>query len=134
MRVLIIDDDRAHGESLADLLDSLGHEAYYGASLEDALWLTELFRFELAILDHDMPRHTGLQVAREILARVPGLPTALMSARRIEREALEEFVSTPFLAKPIDTRVVLELIRAIDAGTSLTRRLSFPLDKYLKRR
>ena len=133
LRVLILDDDRAHGESLTDLLNSRGHEAYFAASFDDACWLLELFRFGLAILDHDMPDVTGLQAAREIIARDPEVRTAVMSAREIGREVSDAPGSVSFLAKPISVETLLALIGRLESGKSIALRLSFPLQRYPRR-
>ena len=73
MRLLIIDDDKPHGESLADLLNSSGHEAYFASSLDDAQWLLELFRFNIALVDYDMPVLDGPEVARRLQEHDPEL-------------------------------------------------------------
>ncbi|MCZ6794845.1 MAG: response regulator [Planctomycetota bacterium] len=132
MRILIIDDDRAHGESLSDLLNSRGHEAYFAPSLSEATWLFDLFRFDLAILDHDMPDLTGPQVARKLRTGDPAIRTILMSARESNRESCRALGSVPFLDKPIDVDRLLKLIGdlASPEASSLILRLSFPLERY----
>ncbi len=133
MRVLIIDDDRAHGETLSDLLNSRGHEAYYAHSLPEVDWLFELFRFPLVILDHDMPGLTGPQFAERLLVRDPELRAIVMSARDVRRELAQGDAELPFLSKPIDIDALLALIITIGGertGTSLIRRLAFPLQRY----
>jgi CheY-like chemotaxis protein len=63
-RVLIADDNQDSAVSLSMLLDSLGHETKVvydgGAAVEAA----EIFRPDVAIVDLDMPRLNGYQVAR----------------------------------------------------------------------
>ena len=132
MRILIIDDDRAHGESLSDLLNSRDHEAYFAPSLSEATWLFDLFRFDLAILDHDMPDLTGPQVARKLQTGDPAIRTILMSARESNRESCQDIGSVPFLDKPIDVDRLLAIIGdlASPEASSLILRLSFPLERY----
>ena len=66
MRLLIIDDDVAHGESLTDLLQTRGHEAYFARSFPEACWLLDLFRFQLAVVDYDMPGLNGPELVRRL--------------------------------------------------------------------
>ena len=130
MRILIIDDDRAHGESLSDLLNTKGHEAYFAPSLDEAAWLLELFRFELALLDHDMPGQTGPEVARVLTTRLPKLQTILMSARDPASRGPSDSRSYPFLGKPIQVPSLLELMANLAAGTSIIRRAPYPVTRY----
>lgn len=137
MRVLIIDDDRAHGETLSDLLNSKGYEAYFAPSLPEADWLLELFRFHLALLDWDMPERSGPQVARELLERDPALRPILMSAREPSSSLLvaEKAPPMPFIPKPIRVDSLLSLIASFTGqSTSLTLRVEFPLDHYRRPR
>jgi CheY-like chemotaxis protein len=68
-RVLIADDDEDGAVSLSILLDSMGHETravYDGmAAVEQA----EAFRPDVVIVDIDMPKLNGYQVARILKAR-----------------------------------------------------------------
>ncbi|HLU49756.1 MAG TPA: response regulator [Planctomycetota bacterium] len=137
MRVLIIDDDRPHGESLSDLLNARGHEAYFAPSLPEADWLLELFRFHLALLDWDMPERSGPQVARALVERDPALRPVLMSAREPRPGDLlaEKAPPMPFLPKPIRVDTLLALIASLSSDSlSLTLRLEFPLDRYRRPR
>jgi CheY-like chemotaxis protein len=130
LRILIVDDDRAHGESLADLLNSRGHETYFAASGEEAEWLLGLFPFDVAIVDYDMPGLTGLQVVDRLRGMDPRLRAALMSARELTPQRREEAGSIPFIAKPIRPESVLEFIggpQPSSTSTAVTIRVSFPL-------
>ena len=133
MRLLIIDDDKAHGESLADLLNTRGHEAYFASCLNEAQWLLDLFRFNLAIVDYDMPDYNGPQVAKRLQAIDPELRAIVMSARQNDATRLDELGSLPFVPKPISVDGLLELIIDVShqqAGTALVVRVSFPLVPY----
>ena len=71
-RVLVVDDSRDAANSLAMLLEVLGHEAvavYDGAS---ALAQTVEFKPQLVLLDLAMPGMDGFTVARELRSRDGG--------------------------------------------------------------
>ena len=130
MRVLIIDDDRVHGESLSELLETRGHEAYFAPTLDEARWLLDLFRFRLAILDHDMPDATGLEVAAALHSIDPGIQPVLMSANDENRRRAAAAGLTPFLSKPIAIEGLLDLMGEIEAGTSIMLRVAYPVAHY----
>ncbi len=137
LRLLIIDDDKAHGESLSDLLNTRGHEAYFAPSLAEALWLLDLFAFDLALLDYDMPENSGPQIARKLIAFDSRLRCVVMSARENDDTRQSELGNLPFMSKPISTDELFELLMdamAEAAGTSLVVRASFPLVRYDPRR
>lgn len=133
MRILIVDDDRAHGEALSDLLGSRGHESYHASGLAEAAWFLELFRFDLALVDHDMPDVSGVEACRSLALRAPDLPTVAMSARETHRERCSREAALLFLPKPIAIERLLALLADLESGTSLTVRLEFPVEKYARR-
>ncbi|MEM7233401.1 MAG: response regulator [Planctomycetota bacterium] len=125
MRVLIIDDDTAHGETLSDLLTTRGHEAYFSPSLDEAGWLLDLFRFQVALLDYDMPDMTGPQVAQQLATRDPDLHPIVMSARSVNRQRVGS--KMPFVEKPIRIDELIGMMTHLVAGRSLIVRVEFPL-------
>jgi DNA-binding NtrC family response regulator len=133
MRILIVDDYKTHGESLADLLSSKGHEAIYAESYADAEWLLELMRFDLALLDFDMPGMSGPTVAAKLTARHPSLRSVILSAHVPTGERLVELGGLPFLAKPVPTTALLQMLEQVArelAGLSLIQRSAFSIVKY----
>jgi DNA-binding response OmpR family regulator len=130
MRILVIDDDRPHGESLIDLLESSGHEAWFAETDSDARWLADLLRFDLAILDHDMPGTSGLLLAAMLTERIPGLPCIIVSARPASEIPLG---GLGFLPKPLSISALLEMVLDLErrkGGSPLVVRSGFPVVKY----
>jgi len=133
MRILILDDYRSHGESLAELLGSIGHEATYAETYSDAEWLLDLLRFDIALLDFDMPGLSGPAVAARLAARFPRIRSVIMSARKPTPARLKEIGSLPFLEKPVPMAVLLELLRDVERellGVALVQRTAFSVVKY----
>jgi two-component system response regulator DesR len=130
MRILVIDDDRPHGESLLDLLQSKGHEALYAQTDADARWLADLLRFDLAILDHDMPGTSGLRLAALLTEKFPGLLCVIVSARPAAEIPLG---GLRFLPKPLPIPALLEMLIDLErqrGGAPLVLRTGFPMVKY----
>jgi CheY-like chemotaxis protein/two-component sensor histidine kinase len=78
-RVLVADDNRDAGESLAMLLRLDGHEVQLAFDGPEALALFDRMKPEIAILDIGMPGLTGYEVAQRIRARRPAPPVTLIA-------------------------------------------------------
>lgn len=114
MRILVLDDYRSHGESLAELLHSRGHEALYAANYQNAEWLLELFPFDFAILDFDMPDLSGPAVAARLARRSPPVRSAIMSAQPLTAPRRDELGGLRFLHKPFALARLLELLSEVE--------------------
>ena len=112
-RLLIIDDDDAFRDTLAETLQGLGHEATEIASGAEALEAMARTRFDAVFLDHRMPGMDGLQTLEAMRARLARVPpvivlTAFASAgNTIEAMRLGAF---DHLAKPISREAVREVL------------------------
>jgi PAS domain S-box-containing protein len=77
--VLVVDDDGLVLGNTIALLEDLGHIAIPAVSAEDAIAALERGHVDLVLTDYAMPRKTGLDLAREIEVRWPGLRVVLAS-------------------------------------------------------
>jgi CheY-like chemotaxis protein/two-component sensor histidine kinase len=75
--VLAVDDDSLVLTNTAAMLEDLGHKVLVAASGAEALALLAEHAVDLVITDYAMPQMTGLELAREIEARRPGLGVVL---------------------------------------------------------
>ena len=75
--VLAVDDDSLVLTNTAAMLEDLGHQVLVAASGSEALALLAEHAVDLVITDYAMPQMTGLELAREIEARRPGLGIVL---------------------------------------------------------
>ncbi|MBF9133452.1 response regulator transcription factor [Plantactinospora sp. S1510] len=119
-RILLADDHALVRRGLRLILDAepdlmVVAEAADGADAVDAVRKTEL---DLAILDIAMPRMTGLQAAREIVRRAPGVRILMLSMHDNEQyffEALRAGASG-YVLKSVADRDLLEACRAAMRG------------------
>jgi DNA-binding NtrC family response regulator len=83
----------------------------------EALDVLERRSFDLVLTDFDMPGKSGVQLAKEIGLRWPGLPILLISGRS-QAAAAAEGVSNvaAVLAKPYTGRELSDAIRQALAG------------------
>ena len=71
MRILVVEDDADLGESLVDLLRSLGHEARLARNAPSALRLLAPFHPDVLVVDILLPVFDGNLVAEEVARRLP---------------------------------------------------------------
>jgi len=78
-RILVVDDDPLVADSVRRMLLLDGHDVTTARSGEEALELFAKTSFELTLLDYEMPKMKGTQLAGEIKALVPGQPVVLFT-------------------------------------------------------
>ncbi|HZA49318.1 MAG TPA: response regulator [Myxococcaceae bacterium] len=79
-RYLIVDDNRAFAENLAEILRDEGHEAFVAISGAEALRLVAGRQFDALITDMKMPVMGGAQLVHEIRRVDPGLAAIVITA------------------------------------------------------
>jgi signal transduction histidine kinase len=104
-RVLVVDDNRDAAESLAMVVQLLGHEVRTAFDGETALREAEAMRPDLVLLDIGMPGMDGMVLAGHLRARPWGAAVTLVAvtgwARDTDREATRAAGFDQHLAKPI---------------------------------
>ena len=111
--VLAVDDDDLVLENIAAMLEDLGHTAVLASSAREALEILDETRVQAVITDQAMPAMTGLQLAREIRARRPGLPVALATGySELPPDADDDI---PRLAKPYTQAQLAQLLRRLSS-------------------
>ncbi len=81
LHILFVDDDESLVALFTKLLQGLGHTVNGQSQSLNALrvFSEEPDEFDLAILDHDMPELTGLELAERFRRIRPGFPVMLYS-------------------------------------------------------
>jgi CheY-like chemotaxis protein len=79
-RYLVVDDNLAFAENLAEILRDQGAEAAVAPGGEEALAALRETRFDALITDMRMPRIGGAELVREARRFDPGLPVIVVSA------------------------------------------------------
>ena len=102
MRVLIADDQRTVGTSLADLVRSCNHEivGVVGSGLE-AIQAYTRHHPDLVLMDYWMPKLNGATACRNILAKDPTARVILVSAWSPSDDATQSG-ALAILPKPVD--------------------------------
>ena len=121
LRVLVADDNPTNREVLGRILERGGHIATLVADGERALDALESGRYDIALIDRNMPRLSGIETVQAI--RLMGrarerLPVVMLSADvtpEARRECLEAGADV-FLSKPIEAAKLLEELQVLCGG------------------
>jgi len=111
-KVLLVEDDRALREALADTL-ALGGHAYRAVDCaESALAALVEEPFSLVVSDVNMPGMDGHQLLSLIRSRHPQLPMLLMTAYGAVERAVDAMRqgAADYLVKPFEPKTLLDLV------------------------
>ncbi len=130
--ILVVEDDRAIREGLADALDFAGYavsEADNGLDGLDAALRADL---DLVLLDLILPRRGGLEILEEVRAARPTLPVIILTARGEEADRVkglklgaDDYVVKPFSVKELLARVEAVLRRSAERPSDVAT-IGFP--------
>jgi CheY-like chemotaxis protein len=109
----VVEDDPTVAEVVVGLLAALGHEAVHAPQGLAALSELSVGRFDLALLDLDLPGLDGFELARLIRSQGHCLPLLALTARADgEAEPMARAVGMDgFLRKPVTGQMLAEAIR-----------------------
>jgi two-component system CheB/CheR fusion protein len=112
-RIVIVEDNPDAAESIAMLLQLVGHDIRIAHNGVEALEATETDVPDLMLIDIGLPGIDGYEVARRIRAR-PALRGAVLMAltgygQSEDRERALAAVFEGYLVKPVDPNELLEL-------------------------
>ncbi len=119
--VLLVDDHDAVRATAAELLEAVGYEVLAAANAAQALELADAHdgTIHLLLTDLVMPGMRGHELARELVARRPGLRVLVMSGYA-ERGVLEQAgADLPLLTKPFARADLLERVATTMTGPPL---------------
>jgi DNA-binding response OmpR family regulator len=113
-RVLVVDDQSNLMRVLAIGLRIEGFEVETALHAEEALAVMATASFDLALVDLMMPGTNGIQLARIVRERFPGLLVVLTSAYHLsERQLLRaDCGAVGFVPKPFDLTELARFLRA----------------------
>jgi CheY-like chemotaxis protein len=115
-RVLVADDNRDTAETFATLIRMAGHDAYVAFDGASALILAETHAIDVAVLDLEMPKLNGYEVARRLRARSVDQPLFMIAVtgwtRESERAAARAAGFNAFLTKPLEFDQLEQLLRS----------------------
>jgi two-component system sensor histidine kinase RpfC len=123
LQVLIADDNPTNREVLGRILERGGHSVTRVADGDLALDAMETGRFDIVLLDRNMPGLSGLETLQAIRLMTRGrerLPVVILSADvtvEAKRECLEAGADS-FIPKPVEALRLLDELRALTGGAA----------------
>jgi two-component system NtrC family response regulator len=112
-RILVVDDEAAQADLLAEVLESEGFEAKAAYGPEPALAAAETFLPDAVVSDFRMPGMSGTELYRRLSARRPHTPFLIATAFGTLEDAVEAMRSgaTDFVTKPVDVGELVGKLR-----------------------
>ncbi len=114
-RVLIVDDDCDHAESLADVIELRGHTAHLAHSGEQAIEAFRANDFDFVLLDVRLPGINGVDTFLELKKIRPTAQVMMMTGYSVEQLVSQaiEGGALGVLYKPFAATQVLELLSKV---------------------
>jgi len=127
---LVVDDEMPVRRVLRSALISAGYEVSDARNGDAALEMVRAGRFDLILLDINMPGTDGLQACR-IIRSTSDVSIIVLTVRNDERDKIEVLDSgaDDYLTKPFSTDELLARIRAVLRRTPLSRDTANPIIK-----
>ncbi len=140
-QILVVDDDPGVRELVGDVLELEGYEVTIAVDGLDALSHIRKRKFDLYVLDLNMPKIDGLVLLEKVRAAGDSTPALLLSARREKddvhtgfRTGADDYVTKPFSIEELALRVEAILRRTRNEQSANVVRcgpISIDLDQHL---
>ncbi len=121
LRILLAEDNPVNQEVAVHLIERRGHSVIVAENGREAVEAIERHKFDLVLMDVQMPEMGGLEATRVIREKEKGsghhLPIIAMTAHAMQgdREQCLESGMDGYLAKPIDPKTFLQTVEGISA-------------------
>jgi two-component system response regulator HydG len=121
IKVLVIDDDAAHADAVADSLARVGYECAVATSAHDGIAMLSRDAFEVIVTDLRMKDATGLDVLAKAKEILPDAEVIVVTGHGTVQSAVEAMQQGAFnyLLKPLD----LKQLRAVVDNASRNQHL-----------
>ena len=128
-QILVVDDESGVRELVGDVLELEGHQVTLAVDGLDALTKIRKQKFDLFILDLNMPKIDGLVLLEKVRSSGDQTPALLLTARREKDEVhqgfrvgADDYVTKPFSIEELALRVAAILRRTrAEEGSNILR-------------
>lgn len=113
-RLLVVDDERAIRHALSTTLGALGFEVDEADTGEEALIMARRSRYDVILLDINMPGMGGVNACKEIKHVAPGVSILMLTVRDSQDDKVEAFDcgADDYITKPFHMRELTARVRA----------------------
>jgi DNA-binding NtrC family response regulator len=114
-KILVVDDDPGMLDTLGDVLTATGYETSMASSGHAAIAKAKATRFDLIVMDVQMPGLNGVQTLHALRALDSHVSVIMMTAYTQDELVAESQRTTGFevFSKPLDLDRVLPLVKRI---------------------
>ncbi len=115
IKILLLEDDLLFGETIVDLLEDADYEVIHVPNGQDALDATYKNRFDLYLLDINVPLIDGLCLLRDLREADDNTPAIFLTSHTEKSKLEEGFVNgcDDYITKPFDMDELLLRIKAV---------------------
>lgn len=120
IKILLLEDDTLFAETLIDLFESENFEVIHSSNGQDALDAIYKAKFDLYILDINVPLINGLSLLRELRESNDKTPAIFLTSNKTKETLKSGFINgaDDYITKPFDN---IELLLRINALLRRTR-------------
>ena len=115
IKILLLEDDLLFGETLTDLLEDEGYDVTHSPNGQSALDATFEHRFDLYLLDINVPLINGISLLKELRDADDNTPAIFLTSHKDKEMLSRGFLSgcDDYLTKPFDNDELLLRLRAL---------------------
>jgi CheY-like chemotaxis protein len=123
-KILVAEDNPPSAELLHDHLESLGYRVELATDGQLAVEMAMTGRFQLLILDVNMPGYDGVQVLQRLrqeeMAQSPRVIVVTADRLATRRDELTQLGVDGYMTKPVDLQRLTDEVKRVlaEAGTS----------------
>ena len=121
-RVLVVEDDSAIRQGIADALKFAGYEVLQAPNGNDGMTQGLRATFDLLLLDLILPGHSGFEILKAVREARPVLPIIILTARGEEDDRVRglELGADDYVTKPFSPRELVSRVKAVLRRTETT--------------
>ena len=121
LRILLVEDNPANQKLATYILQDRGHLVEIAGDGQEAIYLTEQNRYDVILMDVQMPGMNGLEATAAIRKREDGgrrVPIIAMTAHAMkgDRERCLAAGMDGYLSKPVNAQEMIALVESLAAG------------------
>ena len=122
-RILLLEDDQLLAETLVDLLEDEGYEITHASNGQEALDITYNNKFNLYLLDINVPLIDGITLLKELRDASDNTPAIFLTSHKNKDMLSRGFISgaDDYVTKPFDNDELIFRIKALINRTQKTK-------------
>lgn len=113
-RILIVEDDTTLSKMLSNILLNTGYQVVFASTVSEALRCIQKDRFDLAILDINLPDGSGCEICK-VVKDTTHTAVIFLTANDLEQDMIKgyELGAADYITKPFPNSVLRHKVKAI---------------------